>query len=592
MADKNDVIAGRYRLTDQIGSKDGVRTYKALDNEGEVAAIELLPAQTGKDVARLDQWARKMSDFDHPDLPRVFDYGAQGQSFYVAREYVVGTNLKTMIAGGPLEISEAIKYAMQVCSALSVAHGLGIVHGDLRPHNLVVTRDDAVKVTEFQMPPTRTRQGGRTATAPESWHYVSPEEAIGWPVTSASDIYSLGVVLYELVTGTVPFDAATADAVREMQEHAAPRPPRELNSHVTPELQALIARAMAKDPAERYASVDAMREDLSKVLASVQTEEVARKAAVAVAPAAVAVPAAAKAAPQRSSWPWIALAVLLALATVVAIAYAAVTATQVAVPKLAGQTQTQAETNLTSLGLKVGTVTRLPVAQGPVGVVVAQKPISGAPVFRGSPVKLTVTVQKMVPVPDLRGQTEAQAIAALTQAGLKIGKPAPVFNSVVPAGQVLTQSPGPGKNIAAGSVVDLNFSQGPRVSAVPNVVGLLEAGAVEQLEVDGFRIITNRVYDNTVPFGAVVSQSPTAGSDLAARSQVTILVSLGPRYVVMPSVLGLPRADALDSLHRAGLNVNVSFATSSTAVNDVLSQEPAPGTAIAPDTWVGIKVGN
>jgi serine/threonine-protein kinase len=379
-------LGGKYRLTDQIGAKDGVKTYKAVDESGAVTAVELIPAPTPQDVTRLDRWAETMRGFDHPDLPRVFGYGADGESFYVVREYVVGTNLKTLLAGGPLSVDKAVHYAIQVSEALHAANRMGLVHGDLRPHNIVVTRDDHVKVTEFQMPPASSGIAPRTSAAPEFWHYASPEEAQGLQLAPTSDVYSLGVIMYEMVTGRVPFDGETVAEVQEQHLTKAPTPPRTLNIHVPAALDGIIMRALAKDPADRYQSFESMREDLWAVLA-MPTEEIVRAPGRApeIAPAAVPGVVTVPAYPvrRRRVWPWALLVALLVVALAAAVGASFLLA-PIGVPDLAGLTRAEAQTVLVAAGLTLGATIDQPAATARIGTVIAQNPRVGVRV-RGRP---------------------------------------------------------------------------------------------------------------------------------------------------------------------------------------------------------------
>lgn len=256
------VVAGRYQLTRQIGAKDGTTTFVARDDRGTTAVVEMTRSGGPDHFIRLQQRARAVARLDHADLPRIFSFGAHDGTYYVAREYVQGVNLKTLAAGGPTRPLQAARYLMQVCEALWTAHAQGIVHGDLRPHNLILTPEGMVKVMEWAMPTPSGELASRTSAAPEFWHYASPEEIHGKKLTPASDVYSLGVVLYELVTGFVPFDGHTAQEVRRKHIELYPHAPSYLNVNVPAGLEGIIMRALAKNPGFRTANAEAMLWDL------------------------------------------------------------------------------------------------------------------------------------------------------------------------------------------------------------------------------------------------------------------------------------------------------------------------------------------
>lgn len=591
MSDKT--LGGRYRLTDQIGAKEGVDTYKAVDESGAVTAVELMRAPTAQDVTRLDRWAETMRGFDHPDLPHIFGYGAEGESFYVVREYVVGTNLKTLMAGGPLPVEKAVRYAIQVSEALRSANRMGLVHGDLRPHNIVVTHDDRVKVTEFQMPPAGGGLTARTSAAPESWHYASPEEVQGLPLTPTSDVYSLGVILYEMVTGRVPFDGETVAEVQGLHLTEVPTRPRALSIHVPAALDGVIMRALAKDPADRYQSFEAMRQDLLDVVASPKEEIVrAPGRAPEVAPAAVPEVITVPAYPvrRRRVWPWALLASLLAIALVAAIGAQFLLA-PIGVPDLVGLTRAEAQNVLAAAGLTLGATIDQPAATARVGTVIAQNPRVDLRVRRGTAVDLTIGTLASITVPELAGQTQAEAIATLERAGLRAGAITFVITGRAPIGAVVGQSPLAGGTLAPDDEVAITVVRARGSFTVPSVVGLTEAEATSRLDDGGFSTIVAREFSTTVASGIVISQVPAAATRVGSRGDVTIVVSSGPLLVEVPNVIGLTRDDAVGALLRIGLNVTVSLEdTQAVLRSKVLTQYPVGGMSVVPRTRVRLTV--
>lgn len=591
MSDKT--LGGKYRLTDQIGAKDGVKTYKAVDETGAVTAVELIPAPTPQDITRLDRWAETMRGFDHPDLPHVFGYGAEGESFYVVREYVVGTNLKTLLSGGPLPVEKAVRYAIQVSEALHAANRMGLLHGDLRPHNIVVTRDDTVKVMEFQVPPASSGIAPRTSAAPEFWHYASPEEAQGLQPAPTSDVYSLGVILYEMVTGRVPFDGETVAEVQEQHLTKAPTAPRVLNIHVPAALDGIIMRALAKDPAARYQSFEALREDLLDVVA-LPKEEIVRapgrapQIAQAAVPEVVTVPA--YPVRRRRIWPWALLVAVLAVALAAAIAAQFLLA-PIGVPDVMGLTRAEAQTVLAAAGLALGATIEQPSATARVGTVIAQNPRVGVRVRRGTAVDLTVGTLASITVPSLTGQTQAEAIATLERAGLIVGQITFQVTGRAPVGTVIGQSPLAGGTLAPDGEVSLTVVRAAGSFTVPSVVGLSEAAAISRLGDAGFTTIVGREYSTTVDPGIVISQVPAAATRVTSRGDVTIVVSRGPLLVEVPNVVGLTRDDAVNALLRIGLNVTVSLEDTRAALRSkVLEQYPLGGMSVAPRTRVRLTV--
>lgn len=608
-------LGGRYRLTDQIGAKDHVKTYKAVDEGGAVAAVELMQMPTPEDATRLDRWAETMLGFDHPDLPDVYGYGAEGQSFYVVREYVVGTNLKTLLAGGPLPVERAVRYAIQVSEALHSANRMGLVHGDVRPHNLVVAADDRIKVTEFQMPPGRGGLTARRSDIPEFWHYASPEEIQGLPLAPASDVYSLGAVLYEMVTGRVPFDGETVAKVQRLHLTGAPTPPRSLNMHIPPALDGIILRALAKDPDARYGTFAAMRADLEQVLAS-QREAGAvlapppgvapvpvrapapgrvMEAAPAVVPEEVALPAAP--ARRRAVWPWVLLAVflILALAAALVVAFWAqpLALAPIGVPELTGLSQAEARAALATAGLTLGTVANQAAETDQIGTVIAQNPRPAVRVRRGTAVDLTLGISTAIEAPRLTGQTQGEAISTLEKAGLSVGAITFASTSEAPQGTVLGQSPPAGRTLAPGDTIALTVARAPGPAIVPSVIGLREGDAISRLRDAGFSVIATREFSGTIPTELVIRQTPAASTRVSERGTVTIVSSNGPLSIDVPNVVGLTRPDAIATLTRLGLDVVVSFEDTRSALRDrVLAQTPGDDATVAPRTDIRLTVGD
>ncbi|MEN6429433.1 MAG: protein kinase, partial [Coriobacteriales bacterium] len=265
------VFGRRYRVTERIGSGGMADVYKAVDEVlGRTVAVKVLHPRYAAEsnfIARFRQEASAAANLSHPSIVNIYDWGQDNGTYYIVMEYVKGTDLKTLVEqNGPLDPMRAADYAAQVCSALAVAHGYDIIHRDIKPQNIVLTPDGTLKVMDFGIAragnTTMTQTGSVLGTA----QYISPEQAQGRPLGPASDLYSLGVTLYELVTGRLPFDGDTPVAVALKQVNEEPVPPRRIRPSIPPSLEAVILRAMRKDPAERYASASEMRDDLKRVL--------------------------------------------------------------------------------------------------------------------------------------------------------------------------------------------------------------------------------------------------------------------------------------------------------------------------------------
>jgi eukaryotic-like serine/threonine-protein kinase len=578
------IVGGKYHLGERIAARSTVQSFKATDDAGQAAVVELMPA-AGEGFARLEEWAGMLASLDDSHLPRVLDFGQQGDAFFLAREYVPGTDVSKLLAGGPLDLEKAVTYAAQALAGLEVAHGLDILHGNLRPEDLIVTPSGTVKVASFRMPGQTGHAAALTDTSGEAWLYATPEQAAGHPVTPESDIYSMGAILYAMVTGNAPVAGDAADAARHQILNSSPLPPRSRDARVPPALEDVILRAMSKEPAARYPSAAAMREDLESVLANMAQ---ATKPIPVVGPATAA-PAIAR--PKRRVWPWvlIAAAALLLIGLLAGLVF--YQGSQVEVPDLTGQTVTQSRDALTAQGLRLGEISRVPGGTNTVGSVTSQNPPAGTRIPKHSTVGIVLSVLESVPVPDLKGQIQSGAIAVIENSGLKLGSITSQNDPTAPAGVVVDQSPSAGTQVPPGSSVTLAVSLGPKLTTLASVVGESQSTARAALEGAGFTVTIVRQFSASAPRGLVISQSPGAGTNLPSGTSVTLVVSRGPSSVSVPDLVGLSQDDAITSISNVGLTARTSFETSSTAAGLVISQDPAEGTSVSPGSIVEITVG-
>jgi len=598
------VFGRRYRVTEKIGSGGMAEVYKAVDEVlGRTVAVKVLHPRYASDpgfVARFRQEAQAAANLSHPSIVNIYDWGRDDDTYYIVMEYVRGTDLKAIIEQqGAIDPMKAAEYASQVCAALAVAHGYDIIHRDIKPHNIVLAADGTVKVMDFGIAragnSTMTQTGSVLGTA----HYVSPEQAQGRALGPASDLYSLGVVLYELTTGRLPFDADTPVAVALKQVNEEPVPPRTINPNIPPALEAVILRAMQKDPSARYASAEEMRADLKRVLAG---GSVAAPAAVAaggmdetsVMPA-VGAAAGSRVRPipkRRNPWPWIIGAVLL-LAAGLGLAWAlgAFESTEmVTVPGVVGLTLEEASELIESAELTVGPITERTDEEVAAGLVIEQSPAEGAEAPAGSEVSLVISLGPDVrEVPDLVGSTESEAIRLINAADLRPDIQRE-FNSDVPDGQVFRQSPEPGEKVPPETVVTIIVSRGTQLVRVPDVVGQTRANATNTLQGAGFRVNVVEEFHDSVAAGNVISQSPEGGVSLDAGATVTIRVSKGRDEVTVPDVIELTEAQARADLRAAGLAVTVNYQVSPDD-DVVLTQDPLPGQKVRRGSTVTIWVG-
>ncbi|MTV25171.1 Stk1 family PASTA domain-containing Ser/Thr kinase [Nitriliruptoraceae bacterium ZYF776] len=537
------VLAGRYRLGRVLGRGGMAEVYaahdEALDRE---VAVKLLLDRFREDESftrRFQDEARHVARLNHPNLVAVYDTGTDEGQPFIVMELVDGRSMQQAITAGGLTEDRALEVVADVCAALGYAHERGLVHRDIKPGNILLADDGTVKVTDFGIARAVDNETvTRTAAVLGTAAYLSPEQAQGLEVDARSDLYSLGVVLYEALTGQQPFQGDTPVTVAYQHVQEPPQPPRELEPSVSPAAEAITMRALAKNPANRYQDAAQMRED---VLNARVGNPVAAPAVLTADETALLAPTGATRAirseedqtkRRRGVYVLLAILALLAIAGIVwglATLFAGDDVEQVAVPDLVGLTVEQAQDQLEQRGLVLGDVEEEADEDAEPGTILRTNPGEGEQVDEGSAVDIVIsTGAELTTVPDLRGLTEEEALAALREAGLTQGTREREFSSEVPEGRIISQDPGSGGEVPVGSSVSYVVSSGEELVTVRPVVGRAEDEAISRLEEQGLEVQIQREFSDSVDEGFVIGQDPGAGAQVAPGSIVTIRVSRGP----------------------------------------------------------------
>ena len=577
------VVDNRYALSGLLGGGGMGKVYLACDMVlDRDVALKVLREQYAEDegfVERFEREAKAAASLNHPHIVQVYDRGRTGDGYYIAMEHVPGGTLKDRIlGGGRLGADEAVRLASQIADALGTAHAGGIVHRDVKPHNVLLTAAGDAKVADFGIARAASEAPiSNSSLVLGTAKYMSPEQAMGDRLGPESDLYSLGVVLYEMLTGDVPFDADSAVGVAMKHVNEPPRPPGEANPAVPAGLEAVTMKLLRKKPEDRYsgapelvADLRRVGEDLSPVFAppaasQAETEETETERIAAPTPAPGS-PGGARRAPRRPSRKGTrllaaALAALLALIGLAGVllsgaadgpvvgslgeaaeeAQRALGVGEGQVPGVVGLTEREARERLAAEGFGVAVERRASPGKDE-GKVLEQSVSAGEGARRGSRIALAVGGgPRAVEVPDLVGLTPERAKDELGEAGLELGESEGVQSGGVPEGQVAAQDPRVGEETAEGAEVDLKISSGPpapdtpdRVE-VPGVSGLGVGAATAALEEAGCEVAGTREEPGPEPAGTVLGTDPPAGTAVASGAPVTLVVSGGP---------GAPRADA------------------------------------------------
>src|SRR5579871_1375874 len=610
----NRTFDKRYVIKRKLGSGGMADVYLAEDQElGRRVALKLLDDRHAADeqfVERFRREAQSAAGLSHPSIVSIFDRGYAEGTYYIAMEYLDGRTLKELLVrNGPTPVPIAIDYARQILSALSFAHRNGIVHRDIKPHNIIVGPDGRLKVTDFGIARSGASQMTEAGSIVGTAQYLSPEQARGAPVDPRSDLYSLGIVLYEMLTGKVPFTGETPVEIAMKHLSQVPEPPSSLRKDVPHDLDAVVMRALAKDPEQRYATAEEMDADLARVARGVavarETEDamtqVLSGAGIASAQTMVQRPRTTVSPPPappvyrspgyydyeeppggRSVWPW-----LLALGLIIAggiggwFLYTKIqdqlnSNKPVAVPDVLLLQQDLARLKIQQAGLSVTVVQGTSDTVAP-GQVAQEDPPSGTKIGKGSTVTLTVSTGKpKVQVPNVVGQDVAAALTSLAGQGLQ-PKIVRIFSEKQPD-TVTAQQPAAGDSVIKGTVVRINVSRGAKPVPVPDVTGQPYKNAQSALQGQGFQVGRVDVQSDMAP-GTVVAEDPPQGTAVPRGTKITLSVSKGPASTQVPDVTGQTQSTAESLLTSAGLTPSIVYdpVTDPTQDGIVISTDPAPG---------------
>ena len=596
------MVDERYRLDQKIGSGGMADVWLAEDTElDRQVAIKILHDRFAQDkefVQRFQREAQSAAGLQHPNVVGIFDRGEFLDTYFIAMEYVDGPSLKDLVKGG-MGAKDAIDFTRQILKAARFAHRKGIVHRDLKPQNVLIDDEGRARVADFGIARAGensdiTATGSVMGTA----QYISPEQAQGKETTPSSDIYSIGVILYEALTGRVPFEGDSAVAVALKQVSEAPRRPSAINPNVPPALDAVVMRALAKDPNSRFKDADAFLKALDSAERAPDTPRPQDTAAyAAVTPEGETDVAREEEHDyeeeerRRRRWRWLILA-LLACGVAALVAYALTRPSHVAVPDVIGQNVDQATRVLDDKGFDVA-IKAVPSA-APRDQVVEQDPIptdrGGGKAEEGSTITLSVSSgPAIVAVPDVSNLSQDDATKRLVDAGFKVTVQQQ-FSKTVPKGLAIGTEPGAGTQLSTAQPITLLISRGENTVVVPDVIGFDDQAALAALSNAGLSGVEVQ-RDSTEPAGTVLNQSPAAGKRVARGSQVTIFASTGA--ITVPDVVGQSRKAAVTALKKSGFVVAVTEeeTTDPTEVGIVLSEFPPAGSRGQRGDTVTISVG-
>ena len=567
------VFGGRYRLTEKIGIGGMAEVYKATDEVlGRTVAVKVMLPHYAADptfATRFKQEAQAAANLQSPYIVNIYDWGfekgaesSQG-TYYIVMEYVRGTDLKTAIEQrGAINQRKVAEIGSQVCSALSVAHGYDIIHRDIKPHNIMVQPDGNTKVMDFGIARMNNANLTQTGSVLGTAYYVSPEQAQGKQLSPATDIYSLGVCLYEATTGHVPFEGPDPVSIAVKQVNEEPIAPRAFNPKIDPMFEAIILRAMAKDPNHRFTTADEMRIALNDYLAgrlsaavdSSAYTQVIVGAGVASAAGAGAGAAGAGAAGGGAGGERVAGAGPTSMARTPIIPPTERTAVM---PTLVGPNAQLRRTNNLSVSRrgKATNKNNSQVIAIVAGVVATILIIAVAILIAQNPWGTTDPPPELITVPQLVGKTEEDAKRLLLDSNLVVGEVTGENHDTVPAGTVIRQNPGAASKVDPGTPINFVVSVGLEMIIVPDLYNKTVEEAISILVALKLNYTTRERADATIPVGRIVDQSLTPGDEVKPNTVVILYVSRGPDTGYIPVVTNMKDEDAAALLFNEGFDV-------------------------------------
>ena len=584
------IVKERYEILEILGEGGMAFVYKARDMQLErfVAIKTLKPNYVNQEtfVDRFKREAKTAANLNHPNIVQIFDWGIEEEPYFVM-EYIEGNTLTSIIAKNrTISLSDILFIGAQVSSGLHAAHQKGLVHRDIKPGNIMITPDGKVKVTDFGIVSLQNEESDITKTGSilGTASYISPEQAQGKPVSIESDLYSLGTVLYELITGRAPFsgDSPISTATKHLTEK--PEKPSLYRRDLPKGVESAILRLLEKASYDRFKSAEDLRATLLQQRKALQSEQT-RENLVDLTNPKVKL---------RFTLPALIISIGVVIGTVWTLTQVfdglpvdGGAPTLIEIPDLTGSEQAQALEDLQNLGFKVG-IENSADSSVPAGSVIRTQPPSNTVINPDSLVTIIVSVgPEAFPIPYVLDIETERAIYVVEESGFTLGQLLEVNDENIPRGFVISQNPVAGTKMSPGTTVDLVVSKGPSLIEISDLSRKSPEDAIQILETLGFEYELIEEYSEDVEIGLVSGTLPEAGEIVTPDELIQVIVSLGIRIEV-PEVEGLKYGDAIRVLEELGLVATVSGDT-----NDVVRKQiPRKGEFIEPEGVVELTFGN
>ena len=620
------IYSDRYQVTHLIARGGMALVYRAQDLLlNRPVALKILYPELSADplfVERFRREAQAAANLSHPNIVPVFDWGEDRGTYFIVMELIDGTSLADVLRGSKtLTPSRSTQVVAQVAAALGYAHRNGVVHRDVKPGNILITSDGQVKVTDFGIAQAVASEDhlAEAGSVMGTATYFSPEQAEGAAVDGRSDVYSLGVVLFEMLVGRPPFIGDSPVAVSSQHVHGTVPLPTEFNDTVPRDLEAIVMHALAKSPGQRYQSADEFRADLIRFNEGQPVRAAGYEGAFFGADATRAVSAVSagertQSVPimtgprtdvrrRRGNRAGITSMIVILLLAIGGLSYyllssKAVTITKM--PDVTGQSVSSASATLRADGLQIGEVKSTKSTQ-PVGTVVSTSPVAGHKVTSGQSVSLKVslgTTTSPVTVPDVTGKSLSAAENLLQQKNLaySVNQTATSPSTGTSPNTVLSQSPVGGTSARTGDKVVLTILAPTTTYPVPSVSGMTQVAATQTLVQQGLSVSSTQPTkcSNTLASGLVEGTNPVVGTQVTAGTSIELITSSGVCNVYVPSVVGSTQSAAQSAMQSQGLQTSITAADPTLCtpaqIGTVFAQNPTGGTSVPYNSTVALSI--
>lgn len=595
-----EVIDGRYRVRRLVARGGMATVYEAVDLRlDRVVALKVMHPHLAADpefVGRFEREAKSAARLNHPHVVSVYDQGASDGLVYLAMEYISGRTLRDIMrAQGRLSPQQAFAIIEPVLGALSDAHRAGFVHRDIKPENILITDDGRVTVADFGL----ARAMATSSTSATigviigTVAYLSPEQVETGSADARSDIYSTGICLFEMITGRLPHAGESPLAIAYQHVNSDVPAPSQLAPGIDRDVDAVVITATRRDPRRRYASADDFLVDVQRARRALPPPETWSSGSshdTVVVSAPMTTQQWDRPEPRRRRGPWLISLIALALVAAGAGAWWFMQGQTSPAPDVTGLTLDQAQSALAGTGYQLVEGTPEFSETVPSGVIVTTDPEPGGGIREAGTLTAVLSQgPERYPIPDLVGLAPDAAVDQLLAVPFATGGRTEVFDSLIPAGQVVGTDPAVGQVVAPNTPVDLLVSKGPEPIQLADLTNRRVAAATGSLEERGLVVSVIERFSEKIELGRVIGQSPAPGTTIPFGSTVELLVSKGPPPVVVPNLIDRRRKAAVAALEDLGLRVNVE-AGEFTPLNRVISQVPAAGTEVPKGSTVTIRI--